>query len=213
MCKTIFAVLSGMALATSAAWSQDSQDIEVGAFDRIDAGGGYEIEIVRGDAPSVRLTGDADDFEDIHVEVRNGRLEVEQDSGLFSRRRSLDVVVEVTVTEIRALDFNRGISARVTDIESDELRINVSTGSSSRIAGRCASLDLEASTGSSLNASELICADVDVEASTGASASVHATDSVSASASMGASLRVHGSPPSREVRSTMGGSVHLAHEG
>ncbi|WP_203292245.1 head GIN domain-containing protein [Maricaulis parjimensis] len=200
-------LLGGTALA------QDNQTIPVESFDRIDAGGGIEVEIVVGDTESVRLVGDADDFEDVEVRVRNGRLEIEQDSGFFTRRRSLDVVVQVTAREIRELDFNRGVSARVSGIEAGDLEIDVSTGSSARVSGTCGTLELDASTGAALNASDLVCEHVEVSASTGADARTHATQSLRARASMGGSVRVAGRPSDYETRTSMGGSIRLTGEG
>ena len=213
MRKYFVAAVSGMALLAGAASAQDRQEINIDSFDELEAWGGYEIEVVHGDTPGVVLVGDADDFDDIEISVHNGRLEVEQDGSFFGRRRSLDVAVQVTFTELRAIEFSRGISARVSGVSARDLEVSVSTGSSARIVGSCTDLELDASTGASLNASRLVCETADAEASTGASASLHATDSVRARASMGADLRVHGSPSRHEIRSTMGGSVRLASEG
>ncbi|WP_323761285.1 head GIN domain-containing protein [Maricaulis sp.] len=205
---TILASTALAALAlTAPGFAQDSEIRDLTGFTAIDANGGYELVVVQGDTFSVELVGDADDFDDIETEVNRGTLAIDQDTGWFSRRHSLDVVVQVTLPAIEELDFGRGLRAEVSDIDSDQLEVEVSTGTSVRLSGRCGSLEIDASTGTSLNGRNLVCARVDVDASTGASVSAHATEASDSSASMGASIRIHGNPPSRDARSSMGGSV------
>ena len=202
------AVLGGSALAQN-----DQSEVTVGAFDRVEAGGGYRIEIVQGDTDTVRLEGDSSDFDEIEISVRNGRLDISQDSGWFSRRRDLDVVVIVTMSHIESLEFNRGISARVDGVDAGSLELSVNTGAVARVSGTCARLEVDVTTGASLSASGLVCQRVEAHASTGAEASLHAVVQVEAHASMGASLRIHGAPPQYEVSSSMGGDVSLRGEG
>ena len=203
LASTAFAALS----LTAPGLAQDSEIRDLAGFTAIDANGGFEIQIVQGDSFSVELVGDGDDFADIETEIDRGTLEIDQDSGWFTRRDSLDVVVQVTMPAIEELEFGRGISAAVSGIDSGRLEVDTSTGTSVRLSGTCGSLEIDASTGTSLNARNLVCARVEVDASTGASVSAHATEASDASASMGASVRIHGNPPSRHASSSMGGSV------
>ncbi|MFY0637627.1 head GIN domain-containing protein [Maricaulis maris] len=206
-----FTMLASTAIAalslTAPGLAQDSEIRDFAGFTAIDANGGFEIQVVQGDSFSVELIGDGDDFADIETEIDRGTLEIDQDSGWFTRRDSLDVVVHVTMPAIEELEFGRGISAEVSGIDSGRLEVDASTGTSVRLSGTCGSLEIDASTGTSLNARNLVCARVEVDASTGASVSAHATEASDASASMGASVRIHGNPPSRHASSSMGGSV------
>ena len=203
--------LAGVALAalalTAPGFAQDSESRNLTGFDRIDANGGFELVIVQGETFAVELVGDADDFDRIETEVDGRRLEIDQHSGLFSRRHDLDVVVHVTLPEISKLAFGRGISAEARNIDSDDLEIDAATGASVRLSGVCGSLEIDASTGTSVQAGELVCARTEVDASTGAAVAAHATDAADSSASMGASIRILGNPPVRHSRSAMGGSV------
>lgn len=211
--KQVF--LSGLAmtaLLAGTAVAQDSREVHAGPFDRINAGGGFEVEIIQGDTPSVRLVGDAGDFDDVEVDVRNGLLDIDQDTGFFSRRRSLDVVVEITVTHLTELDFNRGVSVQGRDLVLGDLELEVSTGAEVRLSGSCATLDAHVSTGAYAHAGDLVCEDVDASGSTGADLRAHATQSVSGRASTGASIRVYGSPSRYEFRTSMGGSARLSSE-
>ena len=211
MTKTILAALCGATILAGsglagAGWAQDSREVEIGDFDRIEVRGGVRVEIVRGDMPGVRLEGDASDFDDVEVSVQGDLLRVQQDSGWFNRRQ-LDVVVHVTMSEFESLEFSRGVSARASGIEADNLDIDINTGAAVRLSGTCGHADIGMSTGVSLNAQDLVCETIDISASTGADARVHATSRIDASASMGAAIRVFGSPGDRDVSSSMGGEV------
>ncbi len=194
--------------------AQDREVRDLTGFDSIDANGGYELVVIAGDAWSVELIGDADDFDEIEAEVDGTKLEIFQDSGFFSRRHSLDVVVQVTMpAAMRELEFGRGIRAEVSGIDTPILDVDISTGASARLSGVCGEVEYDASTGASLRAASLVCERVEADASTGASLSVHATEAADASASMGASIRVEGNPASRHSRSSMGGSVGFSGRG
>lgn len=196
-------------LATGMAAAQDSRDVDVEAFDSIDAGGGMRLVVTVGEAHSVRLTGDADDFDDVEISVRRGELNIDQDTGWFGRRHGLDVTVEVTLPAVDELDMGRGISAEVSGVSAGELWIDVSTGARLEVAGTCADLEADLSTGAVLVASDLVCENVDIDASTGAAGRVHASDSASARASTGADLRISGSPERRDSRASLGGNVRF----
>lgn len=213
MSRTVLAALCVSATMTGALWAQDSLDIDVEAFTGINAAGAYRVEIVAGDTPSVRLAGDSDNFDDINIRVRNGRLDITQDWGLLARRRALDVVVHVTVNDVDSLDFNRGVNATASGIDADRLHVKVNTGAVARLSGNCTRLELEMATGGTLDAAELFCQDVAAEGSTGATASVHASNRIEARAIMGAELRVHGAPEHRDTETSMGGTIRLVGEG
>ena len=213
MKQVFLAGLGAAVLLGGSVLAQDEQTVPVEAFDRINVGGGFDVEIVAGDTPGVRLRGDAADFEDLEISVRGGLLEVEQGSGFFTRRRSLDLVVEITVSELRELDVNRGVSARAHDLVLGDLDLQVSTGGSLRLSGSCDTLEADVSTGGYANAGDLVCANVDARGSTGGELRAHATQSASGRASMGASIRIYGSPSRYEFRTSMGGSANLSGEG
>ncbi len=200
------AIAAGLSVAAHA---QDSRDIDVAEFDSIDAGGGMRLVVTVGEAQSVRLVGDADEFDDVEIDVRRGELDIDQDSGWFGRRSSLDVTVEVTVPSLDELDVGRGINAEVTGISSDQLWVDVSTGARLEVSGTCGDLEVDLSTGAVMYGDSLVCENVDVDASTGASGRLHASESASARASTGASIRVSGSPSRRDARSSLGGSVRF----
>ena len=208
MTTLLSAALAAALLAGSAA-AQDSQAIDVEMFNAIEAGGGFELVIEPGETRSVVLEGTAGDFDQIEIRVRNGELQIGQDTGWFGNRRQLDVVVRVTAADLTGLDFHRGIQASAAGLEADHLELDVNTGALVTLAGRCTRLELDLYTGGALNARDLVCAQVSVDASTGGTASVHATDRIEADGSMGAEIRVFGNPAARDTASSMGAEVRF----
>lgn len=205
----LMTTLAGATLLAAPASGQDRQEIDVADFHAIEAGGGMRVEVEHGDTPAVWLDGDAQDFDDVSVRVRNGRLDIGRDTGLFNFGSGPDVTVHVVASGIDSLDFGQGVSARVTGLDADDLEVEVSTGSAARLEGRCTRLDVDISTGGSLRASDLICEDVDASASTGGGATLHATQSFTGRASMGGDLDVHGAPDAHDLRMSMGGSIRI----
>tara|TARA_R110000868_G_scaffold2321_10_gene17340 strand:- start:3191 stop:3829 length:639 start_codon:yes stop_codon:yes gene_type:complete len=207
--RTLFLAAISAAAFAGLACAQDSEQRDLTGFDAVNAGGGYHLIVTVGEDWSVRLEGDAEDFADLESSVIEGELRLRQHQRMFHRSRHLDVTVHVTLPAISELDFNRGIDAEASGIAADTLSVEVSTGASATLTGTCGTGEFDLSTGSALNARELICGTAEVEVSTGASARIHADVSVRARASTGGAVTVHGSPSNRDARSSMGGSVRF----
>ena len=209
MRNLILTALGATALSTGLASAQDMQQLDLTGFDRINAGGGYQLIVTVGESWSVNLDGDADDFDEIEASLRGSELVLSQHQRMFRGRRNLDVTVRVTLPAIEAIDFHRGVESEVSGIAAETLAVEVSTGAEVRLSGTCGALDLDLSTGASLQARELKCRSVEVDSSTGGEARVFASESAEARASTGASVRIFGEPAHREARSSMGGAVRF----
>ncbi|WP_417497719.1 head GIN domain-containing protein [Maricaulis sp.] len=209
MRNQILTALAATALTAGLALAQDSQTLELNGFDSINAGGGYQLVVTVGEAWSVNLEGDADDFERLEASISHGELSLRQRNRLFRRNRGLDLTVRVTMPAVDGLDFNRGISAEVSGIDAGALSLEVSTGAAAEVSGSCESLDLDLSTGGSLRARNLVCEAVEVASSTGGEARVYASGSAEVRASTGAVVRIFGDPARRDARASMGGEIRF----
>lgn len=80
---------------------------QVGAFDRIEVSGPYEVEVRTGGQPSVRADGAQRDVERMVVEVRDGKLHIEpRKRGMsFGWSRHNKVRVAVTVPGLRGAEI------------------------------------------------------------------------------------------------------------
>ncbi len=201
---------AALLLCGSASMAQDTQSVEVSSFDRMDVRNGVAVQVEFGGEPGIVLEGDADDFDKIEIDVRDGELVISRQTRWFGSNPGLDVIIRVSGRQADEIQVRRGASARVTGLDVERLELSISTGAEAAMSGSCGELDLNVSTGAAINAQNLVCQRVDVSASTGASARVHATGYAQASAGTGAAVWVFGDPDDRELRASMGGSARLA---
>jgi len=195
--------------ATASGMAQDTLEIDISSFDSVEINNGVRVVMDASGAPGVRLEGDSADFDELNIDVHGGRLEISRDVNWFGRTPSVDVIVYVSGGQADHYKISRGATADITNIDVDQLEIDVSTGAEVDFSGQCGELEMDTSTGAVADASELACQIVDVSGSTGSSARVHAASSVRGRARMGASVRVYGGPNSRDLSSAMGGSIRV----
>ncbi|MEE2567509.1 GIN domain-containing protein [Hyphobacterium marinum] len=210
MTHTLLAGLAaGLALTANAAAQNAEQTFSHTGFDRIDISGQFEARIEVGETWSVQMSGDADDMDDVRIGTEDGELRVRARNRWFGNGGDLDVTLVVTMPDIAAAEFGRGISADLSGVNAGQFDLEVSTGASATISGQCTRLEAEVSTGGLMRARALECGTVAVEASTGGSGDVYASDRVDAEASTGGELDIFGSPRSHSRETSFGGSIRI----
>lgn len=209
MLKMMTSAAVVFALAGASAMAQDVQSVDVASFDELDIKNGVRVYVSLGEEASLRLEGDSRDFDEVEIDVHNGELTISRDTNFFGRNPYIDVAVYVSGPQVSDIEVRRGAIAEVSGIESDRLRVRVSTGAELDMSGICGEMDLETNTGASVDARALECQMVEAGGSTGSSMRVTATSEIEGRVTMGASLRVFGDPERRDLRSSMGGSVRV----
>jgi hypothetical protein len=147
---------------------------------------------------SVRAVGETEDLERLRVERNGDRLEIGRKRSGFNWGRRERVTVFVTLPTLKAIDVSSGAAATAAAVSVNELSIEASSGGAVTITGVCVKLEADVSSGGSIEAEGLKCKFVTAEASSGGAMSVFASESLLASASSGAAIRVRGKP--RDVR-------------
>lgn len=94
------------------------------------------------------------------------------------------------------------------NIESDIINAKSSSGSSLKIKGLALQFEISASSGSTIDAEELLANEIFAESSSGASVSVHPIVSLKADASSGSSIHYNSAPKTIEKKSHSGGSIN-----
>lgn len=192
------------------------------SFHEISATGSVQVTLKKGDKNQYTATGDTDKLK---VEVDNGRLKVSRidvqggwnDRAIvtvwYKEIRSLNASAGAQVSHegtLNAGDFelstDTGANADV-EIDAQSVEVVVGEGGVLRLAGACRVLDAKMTTGGVLKGRDLIAHTVYVSANTGSNASVHASDEIDASASLGASISYSGDPKIVKVKESLGGSV------
>ncbi len=85
-----------------------NRSFEVGAFDRIEVAGPYEVSVTTGSAPSVRATGPDNAIDKMVVEVEGGKLKIHprKKTGMnFGWSKRHKVAVQVTVPSLRGAEI------------------------------------------------------------------------------------------------------------
>ena len=85
-----------------------SRAFQVGAFDKIEVAGPYEVQVTTGSAPSVRATGPDNAIERMVVEVEGGTLKIHprKKNGLnFGWSKNHKVVLQVSVPSLRGAEI------------------------------------------------------------------------------------------------------------
>lgn len=190
---------------------QASQDVPVEDFDRLDASGGFDVEVVIGEAHSVRVEGPEDKTRYLQVSVDDGELNLDWEyDGVrrwFGNNGGGDITVYVSAPSLSLIDVGGAIDLDGTGFSGGDLILDVSSASSVRLEGTCDNLRADISSAGDLNARDLECISVTVDASSAGDAKIFASQSVIADASSAASITVYGDPADFTSDSSSAGSV------
>lgn len=132
--------------------------------------------------------------------IKEDSFSVEVSSGA---NLSADVVARNAVE----LEVTSGSSATM-DIETESFTMSGTSGSSSTIRGKSNSANFKLTSAASCNAADLVTGNATVAATSGSSLRVHTTDSISGTATSGASIRYRGNPKNMSgTKTSSGGSI------
>ncbi len=217
-----------MVFAITLVSAQDKTEVRnVTGFSGIDVREGIKLELTYGDKEYVEVTADEEYIDRVVTEVSGSTLEVYIKGNNWNSWHK-EILVKVTAKKVESIDVSSGASLITQNlIESETLKMNVSSGASMKVAfkapnasckstsGATARLkgvakyfDVEANSGASLHASEVKAFKVKAEASSGANVSVEVEDDFTADASSGGSIKYSGSPKTVDIEKSSGGSVH-----
>lgn len=199
-----------LSLVSSMAF-QVAQEIPTEDFDRLDASGGFDIELTVGDAHTVRVEGPEDKIRYLRASVNNGELNLDwRYDGVrrwFGNNGGGGITVYVSAPAIRMIDVGGAIDLDGTGFSGGDLTLDVSSASSVHLEGSCDDLRADVSSAGDLDARDLECISVNVDASSAGDAKVYASRSVIADASSAASITVYGDPADYTADSSSAGSV------
>jgi hypothetical protein len=204
--------IAAIAVSAIVLAQSDNREVSIGDIDRIDAKGNYQLYFEPGDRASLRIAGDADDMDDLEIDIDNGELRLNQRGGIrrwFGGYRDLDITIYVTGPQVDSFAFARGLDADVSGLAGGDYTINLSTGSEGNFSGRCDFANINISTGAELDGRNFECSNVRVNASTGSDMVINAIESLTANASTGANVRSLTAPVDVRLNTSTGGDVDI----
>jgi hypothetical protein len=221
----IFAALFLLGLTTTL-FAQKTEVRNVTGFSGVDVSEGIKVELTFGEKEFVQVTADEEYIDQVMTEVNGGELDIYLKGNNWNRGKR-NILVKVTATKIESIKASSGSSITSQNlIESDELKMSVSSGANLKIAFKTpkASCDAssgahanlkgvskyfstDASSGSRIDAENVKAVKVKADVSSGAHINVYAEDELNAEASSGGSVKYSGNPQTVDVDKSSGGSV------
>ena len=222
-----------LTLTISCSFAQDKKESKDGetkqirnvtGFTEISVSEGIELNLKQGDKEFVEVIADADLIDEVLTEKNGNELRVHMKGHNY---HNINVTVNVTAIKIDELESGSGANLSTeTLIKSDKLGMSVSSGaslnvefnsplakcetssgSSANLKGEVKDFKVEASSGSTINAYNVMATNVNAEASSGSSVKVHVDGDLKAEASSGSNIEYSGTPKSKDVEKSSGGSV------
>jgi hypothetical protein len=222
-----------LAIMVSCSYGQSSKENQsdkttqvrnVTGFTEISVSEGIEVYLSQGDKEFVEVIAKQDLIDEVLTEKDGNTLRIHMKGNNY---RNIHVVVNVVAIKIESLDAGSG-SSLSTDkiINSDKLKLEVSSGASmnvwfkatsascesssgasAKLKGETNNFHAEASSGATLNAGQLNAINVKAESSSGASIKVDVSGEFEADASSGGSIEYSGTPKTKDIEKSSGGSV------
>lgn len=196
-----------------------------GKFKSIEVSNAIDLIIEQSNKTKISVTADDNLQKNITTKVENGVLIVACDYDSFIDIKSKQVTIKMPIIESLSAASAASIASVNTlksekivlktssasnlylKIESDYIACKTSSGSSITIEGMALRLKVTASSGSTVDAHDLLANEVDATTSSGANISVHPIVSLKAKASSGSAIDYNTIPKSLEKKSSSGASV------
>lgn len=177
----------------------------VPAFTALDVSGAYDVEIVVQKEQSLELEADDNLLPLITTEVHGGVLEVGSTKN-FSTRNKLRL--RISVPNLQAVSSSGACDIVVSNLKSDEFKVDVSGAGSLQVSGETKTLEIKQSGAGDVNAKDLHAEKVNVDSSGAATADVYASEELSASVSGAGSVNYYGDPKTVKQDTSGAGSIN-----
>jgi hypothetical protein len=200
------------------------QNREVSSFSEMKISRGMNVYITQGNNTSVRVVADANLLDVIETEVEGDVLVVSSDANIkkctskkvYVTTPNLEVIKafagcnvysESTIdTEELQLSASAGSTMKIT-VKADQLHTSASAGSNISIEGEAETIKGKASSGSNIKAGNLSTSNSELKVSSGANIWITCTQKLNGSASSGGNIFYAGNPSNTEIHKSSGGNV------
>jgi hypothetical protein len=209
---------------TASLWGE-TRTLNYQGFTEVSVASGMFVEITQSQTYSVRVTADPQDFAELRAEQRGNRLEFFMDSDRRQRRPGR-VEIQITMPTLSALNLSGGSEGHLSmnvseDFAADlsggaslagnlncgDVRLGLSGGSKTTLAGRAENLNLNGSGGSRVLFRDFAVKDLDANLSGGSNAVVTLDGVINANMSGGSQVTFYGNPTLGETRASGGSRI------
>jgi len=231
MKNTAFTLFISLFLAILA-HSQDRETRSLDRFEAVHVATGINATLQAGQENSVKISAKGIDLDRVITEIKGGELIVKIRTkwmnwnhkkhkvkatitysgtidGLAASSGAYLLAEDALLSDRMELDASSGAGLKANVI-SQKVAVDISSGARIEASGTTDYLIVDISSGSRFEGYDLKAKDVNVDGSSGASARVHVSGSLEADVSSGSSVKYKGTPTSRDVDKSSGGSVRAA---
>ena len=194
-------------------------------FNKITVANGLDCEVIQADNFDVMVEADDNIIAEIKTRVENNTLVIYSEYNNYINVTSKKIIVKLP--RVLSLETTSGAnlnsrnsltgedikiksssgSSIEVEVESDKVTLESTSGSEQQISGKALKLYTASSSGSHIDADELLANEVYAQSSSGSSTSVNAIVLLDGKASSGSSISYSKSPKEIRVEESSGGSV------
>ncbi len=227
------AAASAALLLLAAPALAESRTVDLPAFTALDISSGIDAIVTVGGTQSITVEAkDKRLLDDLQLKVEGNTLKAYYDWSFFDifsfgDREKIKLTIGVPV--LGKIEASAGSDVVATGVTGDTLEFgassgadlslsgvvgklvefDASSGAGLKIEGACVDGKANASSGSDLDAEDLLCATMDANASSGSDLEVYASKSIKANASSGSHLSIYGNPAEMDQEASSGSDIKI----
>lgn len=201
------------------------QEIQIAEFTSLTLKNGWEIELIPSDENKMLITANENLMEELRYDNTKGELLIEAENNIGKANKKL---IQLFYTEpikqikassgvylhsaspLKATNLNTSISSGSMiklNLDVEDLTVKSSSGANILLSGKSQYTEIEASSGSGINALELISKEAKAKTSSGSSLKLNVSEVLSAESSSGGVIKYEGEVQSVERSTSSGGTI------
>lgn len=133
----------------------------VDAFNEIQVSGAYRVKVIEGDAPSVKITTDANIIPLVITEVKENKLRIHNKKDV-SFSLTQPVLIQVVVKKLKQVTASGANQLTLSKINTDHLALNTNGSVQAELSGQVDELTMSIAGAGNINARNLIAKDIQI---------------------------------------------------
>lgn len=219
-------------LIVSVLCAQEVETRSLATFDEVHIATGIQAKLQAGTENSIRISAEGIDIDRVTSQIKGGELIVKIKSNWkkwnFKRNKVKAIITyagtldglaassgaslmaeDALLTDVMQLDCSSGANLEAQVI-AKKVRADVSSGSTIEVSGSTDYLIVDSGSGARFEGYNLEAQEANVDGSSGSTIRINVSQHLDADVSSGASVKYKGSPDSKDVDKSSGGSVRAA---
>lgn len=181
-----------------------TENRNISDFTKLETAGAYLVKVKCGDEPSLKITAEENLLPYIRSNIYGKTLRIDTRKNISPRK---EIVIEITVNDLRELNCSGANSISVKNINTDEFTVNLSGAGNIKLTGITGKLDAKIAGAGNLDAKDLKAEDVYVSVSGTGNAEVYSSNYLNASVSGVGSIDYYGNPKEAKTNVSGVGSI------